>query len=83
MGDCKEINAQGCFGAFQVVLVVKSLPVNAGGMRNKGLIPGSGRSPGVGHGYPLQYISLENPLNRGAWWATDCRVTKSDTTEAT
>ena len=35
------------------------------------LIPGSGRSPGEGNGYPLQYSCLENPMDRGAWWATD------------
>ena len=69
--------------AFQVAQMVKSLPVSAGDMRDKGLIPGSGRSPRVGHGYPLQYFCLENPLNRGAWQAIDCRITKSNTTEAT
>ena len=46
-------------------------------------IPGSGRSPGGGHSNPLQYSCLENPMDRGAWWATvtkgDCRVTKSQT----
>ena len=63
MGDCKEINAQGCFGAFQVVLVVKSLPVNAGGIRDVDSIPGSGRFPGGGHGNPLLYSCLENPMD--------------------
>ena len=42
-----------------------------------GSIPGSGRSPGEGHGYPLQYSWLKNPTDRGAWWATIHRVTKS------
>ena len=42
-----------------------------------GLIPGSGRSPGEGNGYPLQYSCLENPMDRGAWWATVQGVTKS------
>ena len=42
-----------------------------------GLIPGSGRSPGEGNGNPLQYSCLENPMNRGAWWATVHGVTKS------
>ena len=37
---------------------------------NPGSIPGSGRSPGGGHGNPLQYSCLENPMDRGAWWAT-------------
>jgi len=42
-------------------------------------IPGSGRSPGGGHGNPLQYFCLENSMDRGAWWATVHRVTKSRT----
>ena len=46
-----------------------------------GLIPGSGRSPGEGNGSPLQYSDLENPMNRGAWWATVHGVSKSYTTE--
>ena len=44
-----------------------------------GSIPGSGRSPGEGHGSPLQYFCLENPINRGAWWATVHGVAKSRT----
>ena len=44
-----------------------------------GLIPGSGRSPGGGHGNPLQYSCLENPMDRGAWQATVHRVTQSQT----
>ena len=42
-----------------------------------GLIPGSGRSPGGGHGNPLQYSCLENLMDRGAWWATVHGVTKN------
>ena len=42
-----------------------------------GSIPGSGRSPGEGNGNPLQYSCLENPMDRGAWWATVHRVAKS------
>ena len=44
---------------------------------NLGLIPGSGRSPGGGNGNPLQYSCLENPMDRGAWWATIHGVAKS------
>ena len=47
-----------------------------------GVIPGSERSPGGGHDNPLQYSCLENPMDRGAWWATVHSVTQSDTTEA-
>ena len=45
--------------------------------RDLGLIPGFGRSSGEGHDYPLQYSCLENPMDRGAWWATINGVTKS------
>ena len=55
-------------GASQVALVVKNLPVNVGDVRHMGLILGSGRSPGGGHGKPLQYSCLENLLDRGPWW---------------
>ena len=48
--------------ASQMALLVKNLPANAGDIRNTGLIPGSGRSPGGGHGNPLQYSCLENPM---------------------
>ena len=60
--------------------MVKHLPVNAGDIRDAGLIPGLGRSPGGGHGNPLQYSCLENPMDRGAWWATAHGVTESDMT---
>jgi len=62
-----------------VALVVKNLPANAVDIRVAGLIPGSGISPGGGHGNSLQYSCLENPTDRGAWWATDYRVAKSQT----
>ena len=65
--------------ASQLVLMVKIPPANAGDIRDVGLIPGSGRSPGGGHGNPLQYSCLENPMDRGAWWATVHRVAKSHT----
>ena len=61
-------------GASQVVLVVKNLPANAGDIREAGLIPVLGRSPGGDHGNPLQYSCLENSMVRGAWWATVHRV---------
>ena len=63
----------------QVVLVVKNPPANAGDLRDVGLIPGSGRAPGGGHGNPLQYPCLENPVDRGAWRATVHRVAESRT----
>ena len=67
-----------------VVLVVKNLPANAGDMRDMSLIPGCERSPGGGHGNPLQYSCLKNPMDRGAWWATVHRIAKNwDSTEAT
>ena len=59
--------------------MVKNLPANAGDLRDTGLIPGSGRSPGGGHGNPLQYSCLENPMDRGAWQATVHRVAQSQT----
>ena len=65
------------FWASQVALVVKNLPANAGDFRDAGSIPGSGRSPGGGHGNPFQYSCLENPMDRGTWWARVHSVTKS------
>ena len=52
-------------GASQVALVVKNPPASAGDIRDMGSSPRSGRSPGEGHGNPLQYSSLKNPLDRG------------------
>ena len=57
--------------------MVKNPTANAGGMRDMGLIPGGG------HGNPLHYSCLENPTDRGAWWATVHGITESDTTEMT
>ena len=59
--------------------MVKSLPASAGDIRETGSIPGSGRSPGGGHSNPLQYSCLENPVDRGAWWAAVHSVAKSQT----
>ena len=65
--------------ASQVVLVVKSLPADAGNARDVGLISGLGRSTGVGKGNPLQYSCLEKSMDRGSWWATVHGVPKSQT----
>ena len=54
--------------------MVKNPPASAGDMRDLGSIPGSGRSPGGGHDNPLQCSCLENPTDRGAWWAIVHRV---------
>ena len=61
----------------QVVLVVKKPPANAGDTRDAGLIPGLGQFPGGGQVNPLQYSCLENPMDRGAWWAAVHGVAQS------
>ena len=58
------------FCAFQVALVVKNPPGNAGDVKDIGSIPGLGRSPGEGNGNPFQNSCLENSMDRGAWKAT-------------
>ena len=63
--------------ASQVVLVMKNSPPKSGDRRDLGLIPGVGRSPGGGHGNPLQYSCLEKFTDRGAWQATVHRTAKS------
>ena len=73
------VNIGFIFQASQVALVVKNLPANAGDLRDVSSIPVSGRSPGGGHGNPLQYSCLENPMDRGAWWASVHRVEMSQT----
>ena len=62
-----------------MVLVVQYPPANVGDVRDVNSIPGLGRSPGAGHGNPLQYSCLENPVKRGAWQATVHGVAKSPT----
>ena len=57
----------------------KNLPANAGDIRDMGSVPGLGGSPGGGCGNPLHYACLENPMDRGGWWATIHRATKSRT----
>ena len=69
----------GLYQASQVALGVKNPPANAGDIRDVSLIPGLGRSPGGRNGNTLQYSCLENPTDRGAWWATVHRVAKSQT----
>ena len=74
----QEVNLEGSQGAlgFPGGSVVKNLPANSGAT---GLIPGPGRSSGEGNGNPLQYSSLENPVDRGAWRAAAHRVAQSQT----
>ena len=57
--------------------MVKNLPASAGDVRDRGLVPGLGRSFGGGHGNPLQYSCQENPMDKGAWRAKVHRVAKS------
>ena len=64
---------------YQVALVVKNPPANAGNIKDPGSIPGVGRSPGGGHGNPPQYSCLESPMDRAAWWAMVHGVTMSQT----
>ena len=59
--------------------MIKNPPANAGDIRDRGSVPGSGRPPGGGHGNPLQYSCLENPVDRGVWRAAAHRVTYSQT----
>ena len=56
--------------------MVKNLPTNAADVRDAGSIPGSGRSPGEGSGYSLQYCCLGNAMDRGTWWAAVHEVAK-------
>ena len=60
-----------------MALAVKNSPASAEDAEAPGSTPGLGRSPGGGIGNPLQYSCLENPLERGAWWATVHGVTKN------
>ena len=56
--------------------MVKIPPANSGNVRDSDSVPGLGRSPGEGNGNPLQYSCLENPMDRGARWATVHRVAR-------
>ena len=62
-----------------MVLAVRNLPAKAGDIRDVGLISGLGRTPGGGCGNQFQYAYLENPMDRGAWWATVHGVSKCRT----
>ena len=62
-----------------MALMIKNLPANAGDIREAGSIPGSGISPGGGHGNSWDYSCLENPMGREAWQATVHRVAESQT----
>ena len=68
-----------CIMGFLGALVVKNPPANARDISDVGSIPGLGRSPGGGHGNPLQYPCLGNPVGRGTWQATVRRAAKSRT----
>ena len=70
LNESRTINQQ----LTQMAPVVKNLPTNAEDIRDAGLTPGLGRSPGGEHGNSLQYSFLENPMDRGAWWAIVHRV---------
>ena len=77
---CAEHNSRTAvilYQASQVALGVKNPPANAGDIRDVSSIPGLGRSPGGGHGNPLQCSCLENPMARGAWWAAVHRVAQN------
>ena len=66
-----------------MAVVIKNPPTNGGDLRDANAIPGSGRSPGGGHGNPLQYSCLENPMDGGAWRATVHRIAELDMAEVT
>ena len=62
-----------------MTVVVKNPPAKTGDIRDESTIPQSGRSSGGGHGYPLQYSCVENPMDREAWQTTVHRVTQCQT----
>ena len=69
--------------ASRVMLMIKNPPANAGEVRDMDSAPGLKKSPGGQCGNPIQCSCMENPMERGAWWATVQRVAKSQTTEST
>ena len=76
---CTYIHIYICLVDFPGGASGKEPVCNAGDIRDLGLIPRLGRSPGGGHGSPLQYSCLENPMDRGEWWDTVHKITKSQT----
>ena len=72
------MGARACW-ASEVALLVENMPANTGVVRDTGSIPGSERASGEGHGSPLKYSCLENPMDREAWQATVHGVSKSQT----
>ena len=66
-----------------MLLVIKNPPANTGEVRDMSSIPGSGRSPGGGHGHPLEFSCLENPMDRGAWMTVYRVMKESAMIEAT
>ena len=72
----KKKNSE-AYRCFPGVLTVKNPPASAGDLRDKGFIPELGRSPGGGHGNPLQYSCLENPIYTGTCWAIVHKFSKS------
>ena len=69
-----ELSQQPGNVGIQVAVVVRNPPADTGDVRDAGSVPGWGRSPGEGHGNPLQYSCLETPMDRGVGWATVPRV---------
>ena len=83
LGEKKAVSRGHNIPETMVALVVENPPASIGGITDSDSIPEWGRSPGGGHGTPLQYSCLENPMDRGAWWATVHRVEESGMTEVT
>ena len=75
------VNVSSAFLIMMVSPVAQMVKQSACNSGDQGSIPVLGRSPGEGNGNPFQYSCLENPMDRGAWWATVHRVAESDTTE--
>ena len=73
------LNVSNAFREFPSGAVVKNLPANTGDARVVGLIPGSGRSSGVGNGNPLHFYCLRNSMDRGVWWSIVQGVAKNRT----